>query len=164
MKKIPYLIIVLFALVFTTQAQAQKVGYFDLEEILPQVPEYQSAKVEMETYAKQIEEEIKAKQTEFETKLADYQKRGESMTPAIRAAKERELQTLDRNFQEFQQNVQRDIQQREGRLLTPIYEKIEAAIKEVAAQDGYAYILKAEFVSYANEAENISGKVLAKVK
>lgn len=162
MKKI-YLTLITFAILGTSSLFAQnKIGYFNLNKILPQVPAYQDAQKEMETYGKQIENEVKSKQTEFETKAKAYEEgvKAGSFTPAIAQSKERELQSLQQQFQQFQQTVQVDAQNREVKLMTPIYEKIEAAINKVSESNGYKYVVKSEFLASGNKSNDISNLVL----
>ncbi|MDX2301869.1 MAG: OmpH family outer membrane protein [Microscillaceae bacterium] len=162
MKKI-YFTLVLFTLFGSSTLFAQnKMGYFDLQKVLPQVPAYLAAQKEMETYGKQIEAEVKAKQDEFQKKLTDYQKgvQEKTLTPALAASKERELQSLQQQFQQFQQTVEVDAQNRELKLMTPIYEKIEAAITKVSEANSFKYVLKSEFIAGANKANDISNLVL----
>jgi outer membrane protein len=160
------LIILLSVTLFANNTQAQsKVGHFDLQYVLPQIPEYKKAEAEMETYAKQIQDELKSKQEEFERKLKDYQGKMEAgtLTPAMQASKEKELQTLQQQFQRFQQGIQQDGQSQEARLMAPIYEKIQKALDEVAKEGGYGFILRDEACYASPKAENISDRVLRKM-
>ena len=162
MKKI-YLTLISFAILGASSLFAQnKMGYFNLQKVLPQIPAYQEAQKAMETYGKQIEAEVKSKQSEFEQKLKVFQEgmQSNAFTPAIAASKERELQSLQQQFQQFQQTVQVDAQNKEVKLMTPIYEKIEAAINKVSETNGYKYVMKSEFLAAGDKTSDISNLVL----
>ncbi len=148
----------------TSQTQ-NKIGHFDLQYILPQLPEYKSAEAEMTVYAKQIQDELKSKQDEFQMKLKDYQTRSEAgtLSPALKASKERELQTLQQQFERFQQGVQQDAQGQEAKLMAPIYEKVQKALDEVAKEGNYTFVLRAEACYASPKTENISDRVLRKM-
>lgn len=146
------------------QVQAQgKIAFIDLQKVLPQIPEYQTAQTKMESYAKLVEEELKNREAELTTKLKDYQDNGAGYTQALRAVKERELQSLDRQLQEFQASIQQDAQKKEFELLSPIYEKVDKAIQDVASENAYAFVLKSEFCSATVKQNDISNKVLTKM-
>lgn len=142
-----------------------KIGYFDLQYVLAQMPEYKKAEEEMKTYSKQIEDEMKARQEEFQRKLEEYQKKMEAgdYTPAMQASKEKELQSLEQQFQRFQQTIQQDAQNQEAKLIAPIYEKIQNNINEVAKEAGYQFIIRAEACYTTVKADNISDRVLRKM-
>ncbi len=162
MKKIFIPLLLMLGLALGAQnlrAQA-KVGYFNIQKVLPQLPDYKTAQQNMDTYAKQVEEELKSKQTEFETKYKDYQEKGESLTPALRASRERELANLERQFNEFQQNIQADLQNREAELLAPLYQRVEEALNKVAKAEAYEYVLKTEFCVAYDQSKDVSNKVL----
>lgn len=147
-------------------AQAQnKIGYFDINYVLPQMPEYKKAEADMNTYGKQVEQELKSKKEEFEKKYAAYMEAAQkgSLTPAIDEAKQRELQSLDQQYKDFQQSINRDMQQRRNGLLSPIYEKIEKNITEVAQASGFNHVLRAETCYVPVKANNISDSVLKKM-
>ncbi len=142
-----------------------KIGYFDLQSVLAQMPEYKKAEEDMKGYSKQIEDEIKARQEEFRRKLEEYQKKMEekAYTPAMQASKEKELQGLQQGFQRFQQNIQQDAQNQEAKLIAPIYEKIQTTINEVAKEGGYQFIIRVEACYTTVKADNISDRVLRKM-
>jgi outer membrane protein len=151
-----------FLSIINLSAQS-KVGSFDLQKVLPKLPEYKTAQASIETYVKQIEQELKSKEDEFKNKLEDYQAKAATLSPVFRESKEKELQTLEAQYQEFQQNVQSGIQREEGKLLSPIYAKIEKAIKEVAEGNGYQFVVRAEACSAPLKSQDISDLVLKKL-
>jgi len=62
------------------------------------------------------------------------------LTPAIRDAKEKELQDLQQRIQEFQTTAQEDYQKMQSDLFKPILDKANDAIKKVAKVNGFTYI------------------------
>jgi outer membrane protein len=166
MKKInTYFWMLGFVLVAMTSQAQNKIGYFDINYVLPLMPEYKQAEANMDTYGKQVEQELKSKKNEFETKYKAYMdaaQKGE-LTEAIAQAKQAELQSLDRQYQEFQQTISQSVQERRTKLLAPIYEKIEKIIGEVAPANGYASIMRSESCYVPVKANNISDLVLKKM-
>lgn len=132
---------------FAPSAQAQaplKIGFTSVEYVLSQMPESKQIESELKTYGTQLESQMKAKQTEYQTKLEAYQKGASTMTPVIKADKEKELQTLGQNIQEFGQTAQQSLQQKQQTLLRPVLDKIQKNIDAVANEQGYTYILNSD--------------------
>lgn len=158
------LIILSIALFATINLQAQtKIGYFDVQYVLPQMPEFKTAQSELETFGGQLEKELKRQETEFKQKYDIYIKEGNGLPESVRAAREKELADLQQNIQKFQTDAQRQIQEKESKLLAPIYKKIEDNINVVAKEGNYTYIIRIESLLFEKPENNISDTVLKKM-
>ena len=141
MKKILKLTLAVALVVMcATTASAQKFGRVDLAAVVPNMPEYQEAIANLETYARDLTDQLEQIQVEFNQKYADYQKNVSTYNDSIRQLKEAELQQLQQRGAEFQQIAQQDIQKKEAELLAPVYEKADEAVKKVAETGGYVAI------------------------
>ncbi|AMR29799.1 outer membrane chaperone Skp [Hymenobacter psoromatis] len=132
---------------FAPSAQAQaplKIGYTSVEYVLSQMPESKQIESDLKAYGTQLEAQIKSKQTEYQTKLEAYQKAQATMTPVIKADKEKELTTLGQSIQEFGQSAQQSMQQKQQALLRPVLDKIQKTIDAVAEESGYTYVLNSD--------------------
>ena len=123
-----------------SSASAQKLGRVDLAAIVPNMPEYTEAVANLETYGKDLQNQLEQIQVEFNQKYADYEKNMNTYNDTVRQMKESELQQLQQRFGEFQQIAQQDMQKKEAELMEPIYEKANAAVNTVAKAGGYAVI------------------------
>lgn len=121
-------------------ASAQKFGRVDLASIVPNMPEYKEAVANLETYGKDLQNQLELIQVEFNQKYADYEKNKATFTDTIRQMKEAELQQLQQRYMEFQQIAQQDIQKQEAELMEPVYAKADEAVKKVAAAGGYIVV------------------------
>ena len=65
------------------------------------------------------------------------------MSDLIKQTKEKELQDLQDRIQAFQQKAQTDLQAKQQDLLQPIVAKAKDAIKEVAKENKYNFIINA---------------------
>jgi outer membrane protein len=132
---------------FASNAQAQaplKIGFTSVEYVLSQMPESKQIESDLKTYGTQLEAQLKTKTTEYQGKVDAYQKGASTMTPVIKADKEKELQTLGQSIQEFQQTAQQSMQQKQQTLLRPVLDKIQKNIDAVATDQGYTYILNSD--------------------
>ena len=123
-----------------TTAFGQKFGRVDLASIVPNMPEYQEAVTNLETYGKDLQDQLEQIMVEFNTLYANYEKSAATMTDSVRQLKERELAELQQRYQDFSQIAQQDIQRKETELMTPIYDKANEAVKKVASEGGYTAI------------------------
>src|SRR5437868_4961522 len=90
-------------------APLQKIGYADWDYIFSQMPEFKQIDSELKTHGDQLQNQMKAKYTDYETKLKAYQAGVATMTDAVRASKESELTQLQQDIQKFQQDAQASI-------------------------------------------------------
>lgn len=131
---------VAFVVMSVATASAQKFGRVDLAAIVPNMPEYKTAIENLENYGKDLQNQLEMIQVEFNQKYADYEKNRQTYSDTIRQMKEAELQQLQQRFGEFQQIAQQDMQKMEAEVMSPVYEKADAAVKQVAAAGGYIAI------------------------
>ncbi|MCW5912470.1 MAG: OmpH family outer membrane protein [Cyclobacteriaceae bacterium] len=166
----------LFVLLFcaaTLSANAQetqKIGYADWNYIFGQMPEFKQIENELKTHGTQLENQMRAKQQELEAKYKAYTSMPATTPDAIRADKERELQTLQESLQKFQQDAQTSLGNKQNALMDPVFKKIGKAIEDVAKENGYAFILNPQLVGsgedvllYSDEKYDISKLVLKKL-
>ena len=86
-------------------------------------------------------------------------------TELIRQTKQREIQDMGARIQEFQENAQKQLQQREQDLLKPIIDRAKKAIEDVAREGGYTYILDSGTASvlYSQDSDDIMPQVKKKL-
>jgi len=156
MKKILTTVAIVALSAFATIANAQqtfKFGHIDSSQLLQQMPEREQAKNQLEKYAKQLEDQMAAMQSEFETKYQQYIEQADSLPQVLREAKERELQDIQQRFQMFQQSAQKEMSSKESELIQPIIEKARQAINDVAYENKFTYVfdLSAGAVIYQSD-------------
>ena len=93
-------------------------------------------------------------QVEFNNKYLDYQKNAETLSESAKQLKERELQDLQKRFDDFQQVAEQDAQKMQQQLMGPVITKAQDAIKKVAQAAGYTIVfdVAAGAMAYYNEA------------
>lgn len=160
----------LFTFVFgalATSANAQKFGYINSQELIAQLPEVKEANAGIETLKtmlqKKGQEMIQSLQGKYQT-LQKQQAEG-TLSPKQIETEAARLKEEETKIAKFEQDSQEKIFKKSEELLTPIQEKINNAIKEVAADQGYTYIFDASqgMVLYADPGTDVSGLVKAKL-
>lgn len=151
------------------QQPVQKIGYADWDYIFGQLPEYKQIDSELKTFGTQLENQLKSKYQDYETKLKTYQGMPATTPDAIKADKERELGALQESIQKFQQDAQTSLQTKQTSLMEPVFAKVGKAIEAVAVENGYSFIINPQLVGggdillYNDEKYNISSLVLKKL-
>ncbi|MFV0346190.1 MAG: OmpH family outer membrane protein [Bacteroidales bacterium] len=133
MKKITKVLCVVALLCCSTAVFAQgKFGHIDLAALVELMPERVEAQKSMQKLSVELEGELKNLQTEYQTKLAEYEKNVAVWSDLIKSTKEDELQAKMQQIQSFSQNAQRSLQQEQMKLLNPIVKKAQDAVDAVA--------------------------------
>ena len=89
MKKITRtLALILVGLAVNSAVMAQKIAHIQLDSLITLMPETKKAQDIAQDYLKQLEKEITMMQTEFQTKLTDYQTNGATYSDLVKKNKE----------------------------------------------------------------------------
>ena len=163
MKKLLIAIIVI-ATAFPAAAQ-QKFGHVDAAALLELMPEKAAAEEEVKKVAEELQGALAEMASEYEKKIAAFQAEEQGMTNTVRNAKMRDIAELERRIQEFQQQAQEEIGQKEQEALSPILEKARKAIDEVGKEKGYTYIFDSSVgvLLYTDDSEDVMADVKAKL-
>ena len=169
MKKLAKFVAVI-ALVFCMSAFAQaqnpaKIGHVEFNTLLQAMPGIDSVKIKLQGYQKTLTDQLDAMKSEFENKYMDYQSQSATMSDLIKQTKEKELQDLQARIDAFQQKAQTDMQTKQQELVQPFIDKAKAAVKEVAKENKYTYILNSieDVVLYCEPTDDIMPLVKKKL-
>lgn len=147
----------------------QKIGHADWEYVFGQLPEYKQIEKELSSFESHLQNQLKAKSLDLESKYKAYQALPIDAPEAIRKDKESELAYLQQNIQKFQQDAQASMQKKQSELIHPVLTKVGKAIEEVALENGYTYIINPQLMGggdvllFTDERYNISNLVLKKL-
>ena len=146
-------------------ASAQKIAHINLDSLISIMPETKVATQAVQDYAKQLEQQVTAMQTELQSKYETYQATSKDMPELVRASKEKELNDLNQRIQDFQQQAQADYQKKSAELSKPVYEKAKKAIDQIAKENGYKYVLDTStgVVIYNEPADDIFNLAVKKL-
>lgn len=122
------------------QNTSLKIAYINSAVLLQSMPERVAADSALAKYTRSFQEQIELMTKEFQTKLQQFQSSEKTMTEAMKEVKTKELQDLQSRIESTQQSAQEKIQTKKQDLYTPILEKADKAIKDVAKEKNYDYI------------------------
>ncbi len=166
MKKILLTAAMTAALVFGGNVLAQsKLGHVNAMELVQQLPEADSVQNALQTYAKDLQDNIATMQTEVQNKYAEYQNNQSQWSELIKQTKAKEIQDMQVRLQEFSAQAEEDYQQKTQELLAPLSDKVKNAIEAVAKEGKFAYILDASnaTVFFGSEAIDVTSLVKKKL-
>ena len=140
MKNLVKLTLLAALLLCGSTTYAQKFGYVNSQELITAMPERDSALSKYQKFAQDQQSQLETIQVEFNNKYLDYQKNAETLSESAKQLKERELQDLQKRFDDFQQVAEQDAQKMQQQLMGPVITKAQDAIKKVAQAAGYTIV------------------------
>jgi len=124
----------------TINAQA-KTAHVDVSEIMTKMPAMLDAEKQLKTLSATYDAEYKKMADEFQTKLKKYDAESTTVTEAINADRQKEVQDMQKRIQDYGQNAQKELQQKQEDITKPIYEKVRTSIQKVGKAKGFQYVL-----------------------
>ncbi|MBR9921836.1 MAG: OmpH family outer membrane protein [Bacteroidetes bacterium] len=157
-----------FLFFMTASVSAQKFGYTNSAALLVEMPETSSADAQLKQLQESLTKEIQAKETAFNAEVQKYIEQGNSgmLTPVQMQELEADLQAQQLELQQMSQDAQVKIQQKRDELYSPILEKVQKAIDEVGAANGYDIIFDVaalNVILFADESDDVTELVKAKL-
>lgn len=149
---------------FTGAANAQKFGHLDSEKAFAAVPGYKAAEAEMQRYATQKEKEVQDAINSYKALLQDFQTKQATMS-AERVSFEREnLLAREQSVLKFQEVSSQRVSEKREELMKPLKKQLEDAIKKVAKDKGYAYILDKTLFLNIEGGNDVTDLVIVELK
>src|ERR1700733_13957529 len=121
-----------------------KLGWINSADLLQSMPERAKADSDIAKYARSFQDQIDIMMKEYQTKGQQYQASEKTMTDAMKEVKAKEIQDLQNRIESTQQSAQEKLQQKKQDLYAPVLDKADKAIKDVAKEKSYDYILDAQ--------------------
>lgn len=149
MKKILKLTLVCTLLLGSTSLFAQKFGRVNMQEIVVGMPEFKEMQTNLEAFRNDLIENLETIQVELNNRVADYQKNESTFSESIKQLKQKEIGDLQNRFQEFQENAQIELQQKQNELLEPVVAKAREAVTKVSQTGGYTVVFDTSMGSLA---------------
>ena len=159
------LIILLFALLPVTMiAQESKIAYVNYEEVMTAMPEFNEMRTKLEALEGQLRNTYTSLHEEYERKASDYIAQQDSLPDNIKQMRMADISQLQERIENFAASMQGTMQEEQGKMFTPISDKLNKAIQDVGKDKGYLYILDSRVMFYqAAEATNATSFVKQKL-
>jgi outer membrane protein len=148
-------------------AQNIKFGHVNSDELIQSLPEFDSANVKLEKFRKDLINALELMSVELNNKSDIYNKESKNYTDIVKQTKEQELVDMNKRIQEFQNNAQQQLQEKQSELFQPIIAKVDKAIKDVGKENGFVYIFsigQGSSLLFFDETKSTNVMPLAKAK
>lgn len=146
-----------------TQADAQKIGFVNADDIIMLMPETGTLQKEMEAYQQSLYQNANDKQIAFNEALQKFIKDSATMTPSLKEVKRNDLAKQSQELGQQQQLIGQELEAKQRELLMPIHKKLQEAIDAVAKEQGYAYVLAREALIVVPEKDDLGPAVMKKL-
>lgn len=142
--------LILMTATISVVGQDIQIGYMNPQEVINKLPELTNIQQQLNTYIQQRQSEYQKQGSDYQQALTTYQNNAASMSEEQQQQREQELTSMQQDLQELQQNIQQQIQQRQADLMSPIYDRMDKAIADVAKLHNLDFVLN-EATSYGDQ-------------
>ncbi|MDD3494569.1 MAG: OmpH family outer membrane protein [Dysgonamonadaceae bacterium] len=140
-KKLLILLFAIAPLSMSIAAQETKIAYINSQEIFNAMPEIPDIEKQLSDKQEEIKKNASALETEYNAKLEEFSKVGTNISDAVKQDQQRQLEQISERYQMYIQNSQKEAQELYQKLVGPVNQKIQDAIKSVGDENGFTYIL-----------------------
>ena len=163
MKKLAlsFLLLLLFCPLF---GQAFTVGLIDTNEVLASMPELKQVEQQIKDAQKRYFQELKFINDEFQSQYEAFEALDKTTDPIIRERRARLLQDTQKKKDSFELQVIEQLQNMQTELMTPLYSRIQEAVKDIGQQDELNLIMEkgegSKIYFYGNNVVDITPRVI----
>ncbi|HMQ46379.1 MAG TPA: OmpH family outer membrane protein [Saprospiraceae bacterium] len=128
---------------FSFSANAQKIGYVNVNDILESIEEYQAAQQELDKLAAKWRQEIAQQYDEIKGMYNRYQAEQVLLSDDARNQREEEIMNMEKEVRDLQKvkfGPEGELFQRRQELVRPIQDRVYAAIEAYATERDYDFI------------------------
>lgn len=147
-------------------AQNLKLGIVDVQTVIMQMPEAQSADQMLKDITSKYQDTIAKMRKDLEDKLEQYKKQKAMMPQDQQQKAEEGLQTQNNMLVKYSQEKENDVYKLRGELLEPLRSKVMKAIQEVAKSESMSFVFEksGQAIVYSEEKFDITFLVIDKIK
>ena len=145
-----------------TYAQ-NKMAYVSVEEVVQLMPEYKKAMADMAQFDSALQINYAETVREFNRQDSLFKADSTKWSSAIRTANREKMKKLLIELQGFEQSYQQQMQQRQEELMTPVAQKANELVQEVAKAGGYTYVFRREALLVQPDADDLLPAVRRKL-
>ena len=162
-------VIIVFALMTTVFAAAQKYAFVDSDYIRKNIPAFNKAQEQLENLSKQWEKEVADGYAVVDQMYKSYQNDVVLLSQDMKTKREEAIILKEKEIKELQNKyfgVEGELFKKREELVKPIQDEILKAIKDIAVEGSYAVIFDTASggnILFANPKYDISDQVLEKL-
>jgi outer membrane protein len=162
-----YLTLILFtALSVSGYAQNSVIAHVESDSIIPKMETYLYAMTELQAYSQNMQKQFEGKEAEMEAYYMDIMDKGKKgmLSPKEQKDAETKLQEMQNKLQQFGQEMETQMMEKEKSLMNPVTEEYNTAIKSVCKQNGYGFIIDKKLILYSEGGIDATEKIKTALK
>jgi len=152
------LLLSLFALVASAQAQEFRLGFVSLDRIIKEAVPAKNAQAKLEQEFAKREKELQEQGASIKGLAEKLEREAPTLSESQRVTRQKQLIEQDRDFQRKRREFQEDLNARRNEELQQVFERANKVVRQVADAEKYDLILQ-EAV-YVNPRHDITDKVI----
>ncbi len=121
--------------------QRNELAHINVQQLISEMPEVIAAQNELSKLEKDYTTQIDNAFKEFQTKAQNYSADAANQTDVTNQARQKELESMQQNLQEFRDSASQEIQKKQMDIMTPLLEKARDAINKVGKDQGFNYVI-----------------------
>jgi outer membrane protein len=125
---------------FGASAQ-KKIGYINTDEIIGLMPEAEKVINDLKEYQASLQQQGEDMLADYYAKDSIYNKDSAKLSPSMKEIKKNELFSLMQRVQSWSGQMQQMMEQEQQKRVAPLETKAMDAVKAVAKENGYDYVL-----------------------
>ena len=139
-----------------------KIGFVEIESVISQSKEGQTARSRLAAEAAEKQKEISAKEAEIKQMDAELQKQAAVLSDAAKKEREETILRKVRDLKRLGEDFNRDLGKREGELLNDLYRDLAGVIREYGKEKGFTLIVEKRQggVIYGSEVADVTKAIL----
>ena len=144
-------LIILFFVVAPLGAYAQeKIAYINTQEVFMLMPELKAVETQLATKQEEIKKTLASMQAEYDNKLKEFQASSTEPSESVLMDRQKQVQDIQTRYETYLETSDKEFQELRQKLLAPIQQKLQKAVQEVGAEQGYTYILEEGAAPYVS--------------
>ncbi|MHB1072493.1 MAG: OmpH/Skp family outer membrane protein [Gemmatimonadaceae bacterium] len=145
-----------------------KIAFVNTQTIFAQAPGRAEAEQAWNAESGKYQEQLKRMNDSLNTLVESYQKAEATLTAAQKDTRQKAIRAKQEEYQARAQQLEQQAGSRRDELLQPIMERIQKAVDDIRAEDGYAMILNREasggMIVSADKNLDITDRVVARLR
>ncbi len=149
-----------------TFAQNSVIAHVVSDSIIPRMESYLYAMTELQAYSQNMQKQFEGKEAEMEAYYMDVMDKGKKgiLSPKEQKDAEAKLQEMQTKLQQFAQEMDAQLAEKEKSLMGPVQEEYSNAIKAVSKLNGYGFIIDKKLILYSDGGIDATEKVKVALK
>jgi outer membrane protein len=158
-------VVITFVLPFSAKAQttqAVKIGSFDLQKVMMESEKGKEVTKSFEVERDKLKKSLDQKQDELQKLKDSLDRQGATMSPDVKADKEKQYQSKLKDFQRLTNDYQTEFQQKAMDTQNKMFKELEEVIRALGETEKYTLILEKSVAAFAAASIDVTAKIISR--